>query len=378
MIPDFKFMWKQLDGPTASWLSDAIYQFFKQQFKPGIDHLNELGLSNMLFDELLTVGSRNNIPYSIIETDVSPDKYFQIYRDTASDGPHVINSWYNIIQNFPVYNTLDELDADIANIAEGTISGGTVVKCLEDNMFYQVLISVNGDTVTGSKVQIGPVYTDTLVTVSTEDYSSSRICRYFGEYNSGNIDNSLANTSAFLIDGDIINYEGTYKVWDTDQFKAFSDVTAFQDYDDTVYPGGMLMSDRDKAGSYNYIGIGTEAYRALLKGLLHSDAEIGSLRSLEDILAIIMETDSGSSEVGFRYSFTFVDTPEPENDMTYGDIYLNIGQQNKWKNIVFWRRVIEDIINNIFNYAPKIILKEEQIIPQYTGLIRYNGEYMYM
>lgn len=378
MIPDFKFMWKQLDGPTASWLSDAIYQFFKQQFKPAIDHLNELGLDNMLFDELLTVGSRNNIPYSIIETDIAPDKYFQIYRDTASDGPHVINSWYNIIQSFPVYETLEQLDDDIANISEGTISGGTVVKCLEDNMYYQVLISVNDDVVTGSKVQIGPVYTDTLVTVSTDDYSDSRICRYFGEYNSGNIDNFIDSTSALLIDGDIINYEGIYKVWDTDSFKAFSDVQSFADFDDTVYPGGMLMSDRAKAGSYDYIGIGTEAYRALLKGLLHSESEVGSLRSLEDILAIIIETDSGSPDVGFRYSFTFVTTPEPENNMTYGDIYLNIGQQNKWKNIVFWRRVIEDIISNIYNYAPKIILKEEQIIPQYTGLIRYNGEYMYM
>lgn len=378
MIPDFKFMWKQLDGPTASWLSDAIYQFFKQQFKPGIDHLNELGIDTMLFDELLTVGSRNNVPYSIIETDISPDKYFQIYQDGHSDGPHVINSWYNIIQSFPVYETLEQLDDDIAHIAENTISGGTVVKCLENNMYYQVLVSVNGDTVTGSRVQIGPIYTDTLVTVSTPDYSNSKICRYFGEYNSENIDNFLDSTEAFLIDGDIINYEGTYKVWDTDAFKAFSDVAEFEDFDDTIYPGGMLMSDRAKAGSYDYIGVGTEAYRALLKGLLHSESEIGSLRSLEDILSIIIKTDSGSSEVGFRYSFTFVEEPEPENKMTYGDIYLNIGQQNKWKNIVFWRRVIEDIINNIYNYAPKILIKEEQIIPQYTGLIRYNGEYMYM
>lgn len=378
MIPDFKFMWKQLDGPTASWLSDSIYQYFKQQFKPGIDHLNELGLSNMLFDELITVGSRNNIPYSIIKADISPDKYFQIYRDTASDGPHVINSWYNIIQEFPVYETLEQLDDDIAHIAENTIAGGTVVKCIEDNMFYQVLISVSGDTVTGSKVQIGPVYTDTLVTVSTPDYSESKICRYFGEYNEDTIDSFIEDMSSFLIDGDIINYEGIYKVWDTDQFKAFSAVSEFESYDDTVYPGGMLMSDSMKAGSYDFVGIGTESYRALLKGLLHSEAEVGSLRSLEDILAIIMETDSGSPDVGFRYSFTFVEEPEPENNMTYGDIYLNIGQQNKWKNIVFWRRVIEDIISNIYNYAPKIILKEEQIIPQYTGLIRYNGEFMYM
>ena len=182
--------------------------------------------------------------------------------------------------------------------------------------------------------------------------------------------------NSFFIAGDIINYEGIYKVWDTDSFKAFSDVTEFEDYDDTVYPGGMLMSDRMKAGAYDYIAIGMEAYRVLLKGILHSDAEIGSLRSLEDILALIIYNDSGSESVGFRYSFEILEQPDGTN--TYGDLYLNIGQQNKWKNIVFWRRVIEDFISNMYNYAPKIIVKEEQIIPQYTGTIQYNGDYTYM
>lgn len=377
MIPDFKFMWKQLDGPTASWLSDALYQYFKQQFQPAIDHLNELGIQNMLLDELKVVGSRNNIPYSIIQADITSDKYFQIYRDSVSDGPHVINSWYNIIQNFPVYETLDELDADIANIADNTIAGGTVVKCLEDNMFYQVIIVMNGDTPVGSKYQIGPINTDTLVTVSTPDYSDSKICRYFGEYNSGSIDYFIDTSRSILIDGDIINYNGVYKVWDTDDFKSFEDVTAFEDFDDTVYPGGMLMSDKKKAGAYDYIGIGIDAYRILLKGMLNSEAEVGSLRSLEDILSAIIESDSGSSDVGLRYSFEFLEEPD-DNNNTYGDLYLNIGQQNKWKNITFWRRVIEDFISNIYNYAPKIIVKEEQISIQYTGSIRYNGEYLYM
>lgn len=376
MIPDFKFMWKQLDGPTASWLFDAIYQYFKQQFKPAIDHLNELSIDNMLLDELKVVGSRNNIPYSVIKADVTPDKYFQIYQDGHSDGPHVINSWYNIIQSFPVYETLEQLDDDIAHIADNTIAGGTVVKCLENNMYYQVIITMDDDVPVGSKVLIGACQTDTLVTVSTPDYSDSKICRYFGEYNSSNIQNFIDAMGSFFIAGDIINYEGTYKVWNTDSFKAFSDVTEFENYDDTVYPGGMLMSDRMKAGAYDYIAIGMEAYRVLLKGILHSDAEIGSLRSLEDILALIIYNDSGSETVGFRYSFEILEQPDGTN--TYGDLYLNIGQQNKWKNIVFWRRVIEDFISNMYNYAPKIIVKEEQIIPQYTGTIQYNGDYTYM
>lgn len=376
MIPDFKFMWKQLDGPTATWLSDAIYQYFKQQFKPGIDHLNEISIDNMLLDELKVVGSRNNIPYSVIKADITPEKYFQIYRPESSDGPHVINSWYNIIQDFPVYETLADLDDAIANIADNTIAGGTVVKCLEDNNYYQVIITMNGDTPVGSKNEIGLAQTDTLVTVSTSDYSDSRICRYFGEYNSGNYDDFLDASINYLIDGDIINYEGTYRVFDTDGFKAFSDVQDFVDYDDTVYPGGMLMSDRMKAGAYDYIGVGIEAYRTLIKGMLNSDAEIGSLKSLEDILALIVYNDSGSEDIGFRYSFQFLEEPDGEGN-TYGDLYLNIGQQNMWRDIVFWRRVIEDFISNIYNYAPKIIVKEEQVRVQYTGVIRYNGQYMY-
>ena len=377
MIPDFKFMWKQLDGPTASWLSDAIYQFFKQQFKPAIDHLNELSLSNMLLDELKVVGSRNNIPYSIIKADVTPDKYFQIYQDDHQDGPHVINSWYNIIQNFPVYETLEQLDDDISHIADNTIAGGTVIKCLEDGMYHQIIITMNGDVPVGTRNQIGLAQTDTLVTVSTQDYSNSRICRYFGEYNSVTLTDFLESSIEILNDGDIINYEGVYKVFDTDTFKSFSDVTSFEDYDDTVYPGGMLMSDRMKSGAYDYIGIGVEAYRILLKGMLSSNSEIGSLRSLEDILALIIYNDSGSTETGFRYSFEFLEEPDASTQSTYGDIYLNIGMQYQWKDIVFWRRVIEDFISNMYNFAPKIILKEEQVRVQFTGVIRYNGQYMY-
>jgi len=375
MIPDFKFMWKQLDGPTATWLSDALYQYFKQQFKPGIDHLNELSLDNMLLDELKVAGSRNNIPYSVIRADITPDKYFQIYRDSSSEGPAVINSWYNIIQYFPVYDSISALDDDMD---AGKISGGTVVKCSEDNKFYQILVSVSNDVSTWSKVELFPILTDTLVTVSTPDYSDSRICRYMGEYNASNIDDFVDSMGSMIIDGDLIKYEDKYKVFDDDSFKAFEDVTDFADYDDTVYPGGMLMSDKMKASAYDWIGVGTEAYRVLLKGLLNSDSEIGSLRSLEDILSLIIYNDSGVDNVGFRYTFTFLEEPDAASESTYGDIFLNIGQQNKWKDIVFWRRVIEDFISNIYNYAPKITVKEEQIIPQYVGSIQYNGQFMYM
>ena len=381
MIPDFKFLWKQLDGPTATWLSDAIYQYFKAMFKPGIDHLNELSIKNMLFNELLTVGAINSIPYSVVRQDILGSDYFQIYRDASSDGPHVVNSWYNIIQEFPLYNTLAELDADIADIADSNLRGGTVVKVDEDNSYYQVIVTVSDDVPSAQKVLIGVAFTGTLVTVSTPDYTDSRICRYFGSYNAANIADFLDNMGSIIADGDIIQYDdgssNKYVVYDSGEFKSFASVSAFEDYDDTVYPGGRLISNRQITSGYDFVGIGTEAYRSLLKGLLNSEAEIGSLKSLEDIMAEFIKDDSGEEDVGFRYSFKFKEAPDVDNNMTYGDIVMNIGTQAQWKNITFWRAVLEDIINNIYNYAPKIILKEEQVRVQYTGVIRYNGQYMY-
>lgn len=378
MIPDFKFMWKQLNGPNASWLSDAIYQYFKQQFKPAIDHLNQLCIDNMTLDELMTVGIRNNIPYPIVEVDALSDKYFTIYRDDSYDGPHVINSWYNVIQNFPEYDTLANLDNDIAHIADTNLRGGTVVKCIENNMFYQIIVSMSGDVVTATRNQIGKTDTDTLVTVSTPDYSSSRICRYFGQYAQGSLPAFIETMEDILVDGDIVTVGNEYRVFDDGSFKKFNQVQSFEDYDDTVYPGGMLISDRQVGLAYAWSGIGDTAYRILLKGILNSDAEVGSLGALDDIMKLIIYNDSGSDDASFRYTFKILDEPDAETNSTYGDVYLNMGQQFQWKNIVLWRKVIEDFISNMYNYAPKITVSEEQIVANtYNGFDLYDGSIDY-
>lgn len=378
MIPDFKFIWKQLDGPNATWMFTGIYNYFKELFKPAIDHLNELGIDNMILEELKTAGCINSIPYPIVKTNILPDKYFKIYEDAEYVDPHAINSWQNVIQNFPVYNTLAELQEDVDNIADGTISGGTVVKCLEDNMFYQVTITMNDDVPEGSINQIGQIMTDTLITVSTTDYSDVKICRYFGEYTAQTLVHFIESMGSYLQDGDIISYGGKYQVYDTDSFKPFASVAAFENYDDTIYPGGMLISDKGLLSAYDYVGIGTEAYRVLLKGLLNSDAEIGSLRSLEDIVSLIIQNDSGSDNVAYRFTIKILTEPDASIDSTYGDAVLNIGQQFQWKNIEFWRSVLEEFISNMYNYVPKITINEEQIVANtYSGAYHYDGDIDY-
>lgn len=90
MILPIKFLWEQLDGPQATAICDAIFEYWKQMFDSKLDYINNLNVNTADDEHLTFLGVLANFVRPVITV---PDKdFFYFSVDPEHGSVHGLSS----------------------------------------------------------------------------------------------------------------------------------------------------------------------------------------------------------------------------------------------------------------------------------------------
>lgn len=146
------------------------------------------------------------------------------------------------------------------------------------------------------------------------------------------------------------------KAW-TENYIVFTDGlqhpsdAGFGDLNDTSF--GAAFSDIEDM-KYEYVNTPLSLYRPFLEGASVSDAEVGSLVFVDDILAALAAS-LGHNPESFEWTFEFLEENQPLRDFALGDVKLNIGTLIFWRGSMVGYAIIDEVSKRLYPAHPKLI-----------------------
>lgn len=118
--------------------------------------------------------------------------------------------------------------------------------------------------------------------------------------------------------------------------------------------GGKFIDIQKLYDTYHGEPLTDEFFRILLKTYTNSDGEDGSLKLMDDVVDALRKVYSSSTKA---YKFTIVEEPEQNKD--YGDLYIDLGIDEKWNS---W----EQVYVSIKAMASTMYYPLPRVYPEYT------------
>ncbi len=401
LIPDFSCLWKQLDGPQASAIMNAIYQYEDSLLSPAIEHLYRFSPDNATFNELKFIAMLAGMSYKYIEVAKLSDNYFNLYNmttvplSTLYDTTPVKDSFYGpftpviIVDTVADLNALDiTCDPDTGKLLSNSWDLGVcaVVKVVLDNMYYYTKIEESGGVYSMSWEQLDYAYTDKVVVkveytpapdqdgiIENDFVTSGTPYVYFGDYaTQDDVDTFIAESGAILTTASVISFEGEYLVWDGNDFVSFSPVWPY-------FEGGKLLPDRYIDEMFSYEGMTIDQFRYFIKAMISGDFDIGSLHCLDVMLTCAGVLDQQNEDFVLPIEYIFQPSIDIPNNLINGDIHAKIGSRSKWANPDFWYKMLDAICKFLFYYSPHIVFEFSEVgaVYRYNGALMYDGTYHY-
>lgn len=106
--------------------------------------------------------------------------------------------------------------------------------------------------------------------------------------------------------------------------------------------------------------LNTEHYRMLLKAYINNEGELGSLKLLDDIcyeLSILDQPD-----VTPFYRFEFMEGDNIPEGRSHGDVYIDIGGLNDWKNPMQVYAILRGLAKSAYWPVPQLFISVDTVI----------------
>lgn len=172
-----------------------------------------------------------------------------------------------------------------------------------------------------------------------------------------NISISTANEQEINDIGKMMNLpRPIIKVW-TENYIVFTDglqhpsTAGFGDLNDTSF--GACFSDVADM-KYEWLTVPLTIFRTFLEGAVASDAEIGSVVFLDDVLAALASS-LGHSPDQFEWVFNYIEADDPLKDYAKGDIKMDIGTLIFWRGSMVGYSLMDELSKRLYPVSPKVI-----------------------